>query len=105
MTSHSTAAPDAAMREALAELGLEPRLVSTDDAEAFEAWLQVAARGFLDQERNAEQVGSARDRLGYRRLVGVHDPFAPVPNSPVATIASWIAELTVPGGRGWQAIR
>ena len=100
MTSHSTAAPDAALREALAGLGLEPRLVSTNDAEAFEAWLQVAARGFLDQELNAEQVGSARDRLGYRRLVGVHDPFAPVPNSPVATIASWIAELTVPGGRG-----
>ena len=100
MTSHSTAAPDAAMRDALAELGLEPRLVSTNDAEAFEAWLQVAARGFLDQELNAEQVGSARGRFGYRRLVGVHDSFAPVPNSPVATIASWIAELTVPGGRG-----
>jgi predicted acetyltransferase len=25
---------------------------------------------------------------------------APVPDSPVATIASWIAELTLPGGRG-----
>lgn len=88
------------MRDALAAHGLEPRLVSADDAEAFEVWLQVVARGFLDQERNAEQVGSARERLGDRRLVGVHDPFAPVPNSPVATIASWIAELTVPGGRG-----
>ena len=103
MTSHSTAAPDAAMRNALAALGLEPRLVSTEDAEAFEAWWQVVARGFLDQEPNAEQVGAARDRLGYRRMVGVHDPLAPVPNSPVATIASWVAELTVPGGRGIPA--
>ena len=68
MTSHTTAAPDAAMRDALAALGLEPRLVATGDAEAFEGWQQVVARGFLDPERTAEQVGSARDRLGYRRL-------------------------------------
>ena len=33
-------------------------------------------------------------------MTGIFDPAAPMPDAPVATIASWIGELTVPGGRG-----
>ena len=33
-------------------------------------------------------------------MTGIFDPAAPMPAAPVATIASWIGELTVPGGRG-----
>ena len=101
MTSHSTAAPDAAMREALAELGLEPRLVSTNDAEAFEAWLQVAARGFLNQEDfDAEQVGSARGRFGYRRLRRGARPVRAGSEQPGRHDRRWIAGGSrCPGGR------
>jgi predicted acetyltransferase len=80
----------------LAEGGLELRLVS-DDA-ARDAWLQSVARGFLDSERNAEQLDAIRARAAYRRTVGVYDPSAPDPDSPVGSVASWVAELSVPGG-------
>ena len=56
--------------------------------------------GFLDGERSDEQVAATRERSGYRRTTGIYDASAPMPDAPVATIASWIGELTVPGGRG-----
>src|SRR5690606_14291708 len=39
----------------------------------------------------------------HRRRTGVYDPTVPVPETPVATFASWIGELTVPGGNGVPA--
>lgn len=94
---HLAAAPDGATMQRLAEQGLETRLASTAD-QSFDAWIQVVARGFLGPERSAEEVESARERLGYRRMTGIHDPSAPMPDAPIATFASWIGELTVPGG-------
>ncbi len=84
----------------LAENGLEARLAPATDEDAFRNWLQVVARGFLDGERSDEQVAATRERSGYRRTTGIYDPSSPTPEAPVATIASWIGELTVPGGRG-----
>jgi len=86
-----------ASRSRLAEAGLDARLVPADD-DAFSGWLQSVARGFLDSERSDEQVAAARERSDDRRITGVYDPGAPVPDAPVATIVSWIGELTVPGG-------
>lgn len=86
--------------ERLTAAGLEARLVPASDPVGYGNWLQVVARGFLDGERSDEQVTETRARSGYRRTTGVFDPSAPVPEAPVATIASWIGELTVPGGRG-----
>uniref|UniRef100_UPI000FD8DC37 GNAT family N-acetyltransferase n=1 Tax=Microbacterium sp. CPCC 204701 TaxID=2493084 RepID=UPI000FD8DC37 len=84
-------------RERLASGGLDYRRVDVD-GDAFGSWLQVVARGFQDGERSAEQVAAAQERSGYRRVTGVYDPVSPVPEAPVATIASWLGELTVPGG-------
>lgn len=86
-----------ASRSRLADAGLDMRLVPVE-GDAFPAWLQSTARGFLDGERTEEQIASARERSGYRRVTGIYDPSAPVADAPVATIASWIGELTVPGG-------
>lgn len=88
---------DESSRARLAESGLDYRRVSVEGDE-FPAWLQSVARGFQDGERSAEQVASSRESSGYRRLTGVYDPAAPVAEAPVATIASWLGELTVPGG-------
>ncbi|MCH6230287.1 GNAT family N-acetyltransferase [Microbacterium sp. CFH 31415] len=84
-------------RARLAEHGLEYRLVPVagDD---YPQWLQSAARGFQDGERSDEQVASSRERSAYRRVTGVYDSAAPVADAPVGTIASWIGQLTVPGG-------
>ncbi|GAA1993514.1 GNAT family N-acetyltransferase [Microbacterium pumilum] len=84
----------------LAGVGLEPRLVSIEDPDAFGNWLQVVARGFLDSERSDEQRTAVRERSAYRRATGIYDDSAPMPEAPVATIASWIGELALPGGAG-----
>jgi len=84
-------------RVRLADSGLEYRVVPVD-GDDFPKWLQVVARGFQDGERSEEQIATIRERSGYRRVTGVYDPAGPIPGAPVATIASWMGELTVPGG-------
>ena len=88
---------DEQSRARLAESGLDYRRVSVADDE-FGSWLQSVARGFLDGERSDAQVDATRERSGYRRLTGVYDPQAPVADAPVASIASWLGDLAVPGG-------
>ena len=90
---------DEESRARLAANGLDYRRVATD-GEDYPGWLQSVARGFQDGERNEQHISASRERAGYRRLTGVYDPDAPVPDAPVATIASWLGELTVPGGGG-----
>lgn len=79
---------------------LEYRLVDTSDAELFGDFLQAGSRGFLAPEAGPEQLSAARDALAYRRTTGVYDASTPSPTWPVATVNSWIAELTMPAGRG-----
>ena len=90
-------AVDEQSRDRLASGGLDYRRIEVD-GDAFPSWLQVVARGFQDGERSAEQIAASQERSGYRRVTGVYDPAAPVPEAPVATIASWLGDLTVPGG-------
>src|SRR3954453_23784323 len=103
-TQQHDAPLDDLARTALAEQGLELRLVPNADPERFRAWHQAVARGFVDGERNEEQLQAGFDRLGQRRLVGVFDEGAPEPERPVGTFASWVAELSVPGGRGIPSV-
>ena len=90
---------DEESRTRLAANGLDYRRVAID-GDDYAGWLQSVARGFQDGERTADHIAASRERSGYRRLTGVYDPAAPVADAPVATIASWICELTVPGGAG-----
>lgn len=88
---------DPESRERLAAGGLDYRRIAVESAD-FASWLQVVARGFQDGERSAEQIAASQERSAYRRVTGVYDPAAPVADAPVATIASWLGDLTVPGG-------
>ncbi|WP_349427984.1 GNAT family N-acetyltransferase [Microbacterium sp. LWS13-1.2] len=88
---------DEQSRARLAANGLDYRRLEVD-GDGFVGWLQSVVRGFQDGERTDEQVAATRDRSGYRRLTGVYDPAGPMADAPVATIASWLGELTVPGG-------
>lgn len=96
--THGAVAPDPVFTERLAAQGLVARVVPVSDGRAFAGWIQAVARGFLDGERSPEEVAAARERLGYRRKTGVFDESGPMPDVPVATFASWVDELTVPGG-------
>lgn len=102
MTAHAwqSLPLDSASGEALARTGLEYRLVDTSDATRFGGWIQAVSRGFNAPEASEEYLGGAHEATGYRRSTGVYDLSAPVPTMPVATIASWKVELTMPGGRG-----
>lgn len=86
---------DGESADRLAANGLDYRRIAVDSDE-YVGWLQSVARGFQDGERSAEQIAATRERSGYRRLTGVYDPESPM-DAPVATIASWLGELTVPG--------
>lgn len=78
--------------------GLEGRRVADDDRAQTDPWQDAVARGFLDPERSDAQHEAFFERSLHRRKIGVYDPTAPFPDIPVATFASWGAELTVPGG-------
>lgn len=87
---------DEASRRALHDRGLDYRTVAGVDVEG---WLQSVARGFQDGERTDAHIAAGRDRNAGKRLTGVYDDAAPsgAVAGPVATIASWIGELTLPG--------
>jgi len=89
---------DAELRAALAAQQLDVRRADDASRAEVDAWLDAVSRGFLDGERNDTQRQAFFDRGAYRRKLGVHDPSAPHPETPVATFASWGTRLTVPGG-------
>ncbi|WP_345803238.1 GNAT family N-acetyltransferase [Microbacterium sp. AZCO] len=90
-------------RRVLGEQELELRLVANTDETAARHWNQAVARGFLDSELTEVQQSAWFERQTQRRLLGVYDTAAPDPDRPVATFASWVTELSVPGGRGIPA--
>lgn len=96
--THHDAPLDAASAARVAAEGLTLRRMRNEVRAEFEPWQAAVVRGFLEGEPSAEQRQAAYDRLGYRRLIAVLDPAAPEPDMPVATFASWVAGLTVPGG-------
>lgn len=96
---HHTADVDAEAAASLAAQGLDLRRLDDDDAAAMDGYLQSVARGFHDGEQSEEQRTATRERSGYRRKVAVYDPAGAMPEMPVATFATWIADLSLPGGR------
>ncbi|WP_159501953.1 GNAT family N-acetyltransferase [Microbacterium sp. 18062] len=98
VSAHHALPVDAASAERVAVGGLSLRRLRGDDRDEFTAWHRAVARGFLDAEPTDIQRDAAFDRLGYRRLIAVLDPAAPEPEVPVATFASWVGRLSVPGG-------
>lgn len=89
---------DIASSTALAESDLDYTLVDPE-GDGFEPFLRSVARGFLGEEPTADEVESSRESLRARRLTGVFDRSGSVPDAPVATIDSWVSELTVSPGR------
>ena len=96
---HQTHPIDSGSAEQLAAHSLQLRLVDTLDIAAHGLWLQADARGFhaaLPGGDDLEQLASA---VADRRTTGVFDAMAAQPATPVATVSSWPAELTVSPGR------
>lgn len=97
--SHTSTLPlDAESSAALARTGLEYALVDAD-GDGFPSFLTSVTRGFLGEEPTPEQIETARTALRTRRLTGVFDRAGEQPDAAVATIDSWVSELTVSPGR------
>lgn len=95
-------AADTRAAQTVAERGLELRVAPSAGPVAA-GWLQAVTRGFLEPERDEAEIAATLALTAHRRRTGVYDPAAPVPDEPVATFASWIGELAVPGGTGIPA--
>ncbi len=91
-----TAPADDRSAAALAASGLRYALVDPADEAAFTEWIRADARGFHGRWPGEEALAETRDYLADRRTTAVYDD-ALTP-SPVGTVNSWIAPLTVPGG-------
>lgn len=98
MTDARRTPVDPASAERLAGQDLTYRLIDTGSDADTEAFLRADARGFLGEEPAADVVVADRAGILDRRNVGVFEAGAAVGTWPVATVNSWVAPLTVPGG-------
>ncbi|KQO97624.1 GNAT family N-acetyltransferase [Leifsonia sp. Leaf264] len=98
MTADARLLPvDTESAAALAAGGLRYGLVDTTDRAAFAAWDQADARGFHESRLSDTTIDANFANLAYRRTTGVWDDTIPDAAVPVATVSTWVAELTVPG--------
>ncbi|GAB3282067.1 GNAT family N-acetyltransferase [Microbacterium lacusdiani] len=89
---------DEITRAALAERGLEYRLIENDRAAVMDAWSHAVRRGFAGPELSAEEITEWREPMSWRRVTGVYDPASPQADRPVATASSWVTPTTIPVG-------
>ncbi|MES2092595.1 MAG: GNAT family N-acetyltransferase [Actinomycetota bacterium] len=98
MNDEYAAAPiDVLSAERLAAKGLDLALVDTTDVTAFTAWLQAENRGFHGGRMPQSKLDRQLPLIAHRRTTGVWDPDSPDAASPVATVSTWVTDLTVPG--------
>ncbi|MET1017589.1 MAG: GNAT family N-acetyltransferase [Leifsonia flava] len=98
MTADARLLPvDSESTAALATTGLRYGLVDTTDRAAFAAWDQADSRGFHEGRLSEQTIDANFANLAYRRTTGVWDDTIPDAAVPVATVSTWVAELTVPG--------
>lgn len=98
MTDATRIPVDPASEQRLAGQDLTYRLIDTASDADTEAFLRADTRGFLGEEPAADVVAADRAGIAERRNIGVFEAGAPVGSWPVATVNSWVAPLTVPGG-------
>ncbi|MCY7325500.1 MAG: GNAT family N-acetyltransferase [Microbacteriaceae bacterium] len=98
MTEHLTLPIDDESAERMRAGGLRLGLVDTSDVGAFGQWLEADSRGFHQPRPSAESLTAQVRGLADRRTTGVYDDSAADSASPVATVSSWPARLTLPGG-------
>ena len=88
---------DARSAERLAAQGLDFSLVDTTDVTALTTWLQVENRGFHGGRLPQSKLDAQLPHVAHRRTTGVWDRDSADADSPVATVSTWVMDLTVPG--------
>ena len=104
MTEFANVPIDQASATSLAVNGLRLALVNTSDHAQFETWLRADSRGFHEPEFSAETIAHHVAGLADRRTTGVWDDSTIDAATPVATVSSWMVDMTVPGRRTLEAL-
>lgn len=98
---------DTVSAAALAANGLELTLLDTGpspaDAARLRRWILAESRGFHEPEPSEERLAGQAAEIANDRITAVWDATAADPETPVATIRSWVMGLTVPGGAALPA--
>lgn len=84
--------------ERVAAAGLDYRVVDVSDVAAGGAFARADARGFLDADPEDDQREQLRASWVDRRNIGVYEQGSASDALPVATVNSWVAPMTAPGG-------
>lgn len=98
MTDSAQLPIDPTSRDVLAATGLDYRLLDVTDAVATRAWLLAETRGFHGAAPSDELIEAQTRDMADDRVVGVWDSSAHDAGSPLATVRTWVMDLTVPGG-------
>ncbi|MHA7987319.1 GNAT family N-acetyltransferase [Rathayibacter sp. CAU 1779] len=89
---------DRTSTDTLAASALRYGLVDGSDRDALAAWDEADSRGFHDRRPDPEAIAEHSQHVAHRRITGVWDDGIPDPHIPVATVASWVGDLSTPGG-------
>ena len=94
---------DEAALRALAADGLRFGLLDPAEDVQVRAWMDADARGFHDPVISDESYAEMRGDFAEMRSTGVWDDSLSDPATPIGTVSSWPAAMTVPGGEvtGW----
>lgn len=78
--------------------GFDYRVVDMDDDALAVPFARAAERGFLGPAPTDAEIVPMRETWRERRSIGVYEQSAPPEALPVATVNSWVAPMSVPGG-------
>jgi predicted acetyltransferase len=98
VTDYAAVPLDSESTEFLAGSGLTLGLIDNADDAAARSWFLAKTQGFHDSVPSDERIAALIADLGDDRVTGVWDPSAAAPTSPVATVRTWVMDVTVPGG-------
>ncbi|WP_417554166.1 GNAT family N-acetyltransferase [Microbacterium sp.] len=78
--------------------GFDYRVVDMDDDALAVSFARAAERGFLGSAPTDAEIVPMREAWRERRSIGVYEQDAASDALPVATVNSWVAPMSVPGG-------
>lgn len=78
--------------------GFDYRIVDIDDDALAVSFARAAERGFLGPAPTDAEIVPMRETWRERRSIGVYEQGAASDVLPVATVNSWVAPMSIPGG-------
>ena len=85
------------------QANIGPAHTAVENTAVLRRWILAESRGFHEPEPSDERLAGQAAEIAGDRITAVWDPSAADPETPVATIRSWVMGVTVPGGAALPA--